>query len=266
MTHKISVINQKGGVGKTTITTNLASAVAEAGYKVLAIDMDPQGNLGSHFGLNPHELKWTLYNAILKRPYEPFGAKNPIKIIIQETDIEHLFVIPANLELSSAEIEMSGIMGRESLLREIIEPEEENYDFIFIDCPPSLGLLAMNALAASDEILIPFQTEYFALKAISQLLGVVDLVKTRKINPDLELGGLIGSLYDGRKKLHKEVVASVRERFGDQLYHTLIRSNVSLAESPSHGATIFQYAPRSIGAEDHQALAKEFLERKGLSV
>ncbi|MGK5093011.1 AAA family ATPase [Deltaproteobacteria bacterium TL4] len=261
----IAVINQKGGVGKTTVTANLAAAIAERDYATLVIDLDPQGNLTAHFGFNPEQLEWTLYNALLKRPTKEFQKPNPLEFVIHETNLPKLQVIPSNLELSSAELEMAGMMGRESLLSEILEPIDKDYDFIFIDCPPSLGLLSLNALAAANEVLIPYQTEYFALKGISQLLEVTNLVKKRKINPKLEIGGFIGSLYDGRKKLHCEVVESMQARFGSQCFETLIHSTVSLAESPSHGKTIFDYAPRSRGAQDYHALGLEFLKRRNLA-
>ena len=261
-----AVINQKGGVGKTTLTVNLAAGVAMQGYSTLAMDLDPQGNMSSHLGFNPEELEYTLYNALLQRPKGKFNVEKPLEIVVYETEVENLHAVPSNLELSSAEIEIAGMMGREALLREIIEPVAANYDFVFIDCPPSLGLLSMNALAAADEVIVPYQTEYFALKAINQLLDVVSLVKSRKINPDLEVGGYVGSLYDGRKKLHREVVASVHETFGEAAYDTLIRTNVALAESPSHGETILQYSPRSNGAQDYHKLTAEFLTKKGLEV
>lgn len=258
----IAVINQKGGVGKTTLTANLAAAVALQEKTVLMIDLDPQANLSSHFGYQPDELKWTVFNALMKRPKDPFEQEiNVLPYILQETGITHLSLAPSNLELSGAEIEMASVMGREALLKEVVEPLLERYDFIFIDCPPSLGLLSMNGLTAADQILIPFQTEYFATKGIQQLLDVVALVKRRRINPDLIVGGFIGCMFDKRKKLHQEVLSEVTGRFENQVYQTTIRNNVALAESTRQGKSIFESAPRSPGAQDYKALADEFLQR-----
>jgi chromosome partitioning protein len=246
---KIAFINQKGGVGKTTCTMNIGAGLISLGKKVLLVDLDPQAHLTYSLGIEAHELENTVYE-LLK------GDCKVKNTIIKRNGID---VLPSSLELSGAEIEFSGIAGREFLLRESLE-NIKNYDYILFDCPPSLGLLTLNALTTAQEVYIPLQTEFLALQGMSKLLNTIDIVKKR-LNKDIEITGIIATRFDNRKNLNKEVVEKIESYFGSRLFKTFIRDNVSLAEAPSFGQTIFEYKPGSYGAKDYLSLCHEIIKR-----
>ncbi|MCB9882731.1 MAG: ParA family protein [Planctomycetes bacterium] len=248
----IAIINQKGGVGKTTTTVNLGAAMALRGRKVLIIDVDPQANLTIHLGIPLGDLQHTTYSLLV-------GDSTADEAVLS-TSTANLFVLPTNIDLSGAELELVNMIGRETILRDRLEPylQEHAFDFVLLDCPPSLGLLSINALAACKEVFIPVQTEFFALHGMAKLYEVVDLVR-RRINPSLRLTGIIPSLVDKRTNLSTEVLSELKTFFSSQVFRTKIRTNVRLAEAPSHGKTIFEYAPDSVGAQDYDDLAAEIL-------
>lgn len=252
MTKVISVFNQKGGVGKTTTNINLSTYISLLGYNVLVVDADPQGNTTSGFGIDKDKLNYTLYDGIVN------GV--PGKDIIISTRFKNLKLIPADPNLAGAEIEISNLGQRELKLKNVINSINEHFDYIFIDCPPSLGLISVNALAASNSVLIPIQCEYYALEGVSQLMNTVNLVK-RGLNSKLEIEGILLTMYDGRTNLSLQVVDEVCRYFSDKVYRTIIPRNVRLAESPSHGLTIYEYDEKSKGAESYMKLAKEFIEK-----
>ncbi len=251
----ISVTNQKGGVGKSTTAINLAAGIATHGYQVLLVDMDPQGNATSGLGVDRGALTESVYDVLLKDA--------DIEDVIEPTSTLGLHVLPATIDLAAAEIELVSAMSREQRLNGALKEVIENYDFVIIDCPPSLGLLTINAFAASSELLIPIQCEYYALEGVSQLLSNIKLVQGA-LNPDLEVGGVILTMYDGRTKLSSDVAAQVREYFGDKAFETVIPRSVKLSEAPSYGEPIESYAPMSSGGIAYRQLAKEFLKRHGL--
>ncbi|MBI4564790.1 MAG: ParA family protein [Planctomycetes bacterium] len=243
---KIALVNQKGGVGKTTTAVNLSAALATLGRRVLLIDMDPQSNSTIGLGLNPHELKRTTYSVLVSG----IPAREAIRQIAP-----NLFMIPSNLDLAGAEMELSTAIGREQVLRDAMN-DISDFDFALLDCPPSLGMLNVNSLVFVDEIFIPMQCEFFALHGLSLLMRTIDLVR-RRLNPGLAVTGVIPCMYDVRKGLARETVLEIEKHFGNRVFQTRIRTNVRLAEAPSHGMTIFDYAPDSYGAEDYMALARE---------
>jgi len=251
----ISVTNQKGGVGKSTTAINLAAGIATHGYQVLLVDMDPQGNATSGLGVDRGALTESVYDVLLKDA--------DIEDVIEPTSTLGLHVLPATIDLAAAEIELVSAMSREQRLNSALKEVVENYDFVIIDCPPSLGLLTINAFAASSELFIPIQCEYYALEGVSQLLSNIKLVQGA-LNPDLEVGGVILTMYDGRTKLSSDVAAQVREYFGDKAFETVIPRSVKLSEAPSYGEPIESYAPMSSGGIAYRQLAKEFLKRQGL--
>ncbi|MFC4772452.1 ParA family protein [Enterococcus hermanniensis] len=253
MARIISVANQKGGVGKTTTTVNLGACLAYVGKKVLLIDSDAQGNATSGLGVRKPDVKQDIYDVLVNEV--------PIKETIIETSRENLSIVPATLQLAGAEIELTSMMARESRLKSALEDVDDDYDFILIDCPPSLGHLTINAFTASDAILIPVQCEYYALEGLSQLLNTVRLVQ-KHFNPELEIEGVLLTMFDARTNLGAEVVEEVRRYFQEKVYDTIIPRNVRLSEAPSHGKPIIDYDPRSKGAEVYQALAKEVLVRE----
>lgn len=253
MARIISVANQKGGVGKTTTTVNLGACLAYIGKKVLLIDSDAQGNATSGLGVRKPDVVNDIYDVLVN--------ELPIKEAILPTSRENLEIVPATLQLAGAEIELTSMMARESRLKSAIAEVKADYDFILIDCPPSLGHLTINAFTASDAILIPVQCEYYALEGLSQLLNTVRLVQ-KHFNPELEIEGVLLTMYDARTNLGAEVVAEVRKYFREKVYDTIIPRNVRLSEAPSHGMPIIDYDPRSKGAEVYQALAKEVLARE----
>lgn len=246
----IAIANQKGGVAKTTTAVNLSACIADAGKKVLLIDIDPQGNASSGLGINRFTLTKCIYDVLIN------GI--PLESIVHSTEIETLFVVPATIQLAGAEIELVSAISREVKLKKAIAPIRDDYDYIFIDCPPSLGLLTLNALTAADTILIPIQCEYYALEGLGQLMNTINLVK-KHLNPALEIEGVLLTMFDARTNLAIEVVDEVKEYFKDKVYSTIIPRNVRLSEAPSHGKPIIIYDPRSRGAEVYKELAEEII-------
>ena len=248
----IAIFNQKGGVGKTTTNINLAACLAIKGKKVLILDIDPQGNTTSGVGVSKKTLENTVYNILVDEDFDPKEA-------IINTSVKNLDLIPASVDLAGAEVELVQIEGRERALKNGLDKIKDEYDYIFIDCPPSLGLLTINSLAAVDSVLIPIQCEFYALEGVSQLVSTIDLVK-KSLNPSLEIQGVILSMFDGRTNLSAQVVQEVKKYFGGKVYSTVIPRNVRLAEAPSFGLPITEYDPRSKGAEAYTEFAEEFLE------
>ena len=240
---KIALVNQKGGVGKTTTAVNLAAALARLDRKVLLIDLDPQSNATISLGVPAHEQHCTSYSLLTGKPIEPIWLE------------KNLALIPSNIELSGAEMELAGVIGRETILRDALDGIE-GYDFILLDCSPSLGLLSINALTFVEEVLVPLQCEFLALHGISLLMHTIELVQKR-LNPGLKLAGVVACMYDVRNRLARETVEEIQNFFKDKVYRTRIRTNVRLAEAPSHGKSIFEYAPESKGAEDYFLLGRE---------
>lgn len=251
----IAIFNQKGGVGKTTTNINLGACLAMKGKKVLILDIDPQGNTTSGIGIKKKTLDYTVYDLLIDDNFDTRSAIIP-------TAIEGLDIIPASVDLAGAEIELVQIDGREKRLKNAIDKVRDSYDYIFIDCPPSLGLLTINSLTAVESVLIPLQCEFYALEGVSQLMNTIELVK-RGLNPELEIEGVILSMFDGRTNLSAQVVQEVKRYFGDKVYSTVIPRNIRLAEAPGYGMAITQYDPKSKGAEAYIEFADEFLEREG---
>ncbi len=252
MSRIFAVANQKGGVGKTTTAVNLATCFALAGQKVLVVDFDPQGQATSGLGLEKNNLPRTIYSCL-------FNLSAPAELI-QETGIQNLRVIPANIDLAGAEIELVEVSQREDRLRRILENVRKRFDFILIDCPPSLGILTVNALVAADSIIIPVQCEYYALEGLSQLVKSINLVQAG-LNPHLSIEGVVLTMNDIRTNLSQQVINEVRNFFQDKVFRTVIPRNVRLAEAPSFGQSIIQYDIRSTGAEAYTRLAREILSR-----
>lgn len=252
MSRTIAIANQKGGVGKTTTAINLSACLAETGQKVLAIDFDPQGNATSGLGFEKGYMDKTVYELLS-------GECTIEECVVTEVQ-ENLDVLPSDVDLAGAEIELLDEPEKESLLRKELEKIRDNYDYIIIDCPPSLNLLTINALTASDTVLVPIQCEYYALEGLSQILQTVDLVK-KKLNPKLELEGVVFTMYDARTNLSLEVVENVKNHLNRTIYKTIIPRNVRLAEAPSHGMPINLYDSRSAGAESYRMLAAEVISR-----
>ncbi|MBD8916063.1 MAG: AAA family ATPase [Lachnospiraceae bacterium] len=250
----IAIANQKGGVGKTTTSINLSACLAELGKKVLVIDLDPQGNTTSGFGIDKEEMDNTVYELML-------GECSIRESMTQVENIEHLSLIPSNVNLAGAEIELLGINEKEYILKNAVDYIRDDYDFIIIDCPPSLNMLTVNAMTTADSILVPIQCEYYALEGISQLIHTIDLVQER-LNPNLKIDGVVFTMYDARTNLSSDVVDTVKENLNATVYQTIIPRNVRLAEAPSHGLPINLYDAKSSGAESYRNLAKEIIERK----
>ena len=255
----IAFANQKGGVGKTTTCINLASCLGLQGYKVLVIDMDPQGNASSGLGIEKSKANKSIYDIIVDR------ADPTDNSIYQRTKIHTVRVLPSNLDLAGAEVELAGVSKRrEFVVKDKLSVIKNKFDFIFIDCPPSLGLLTINALTFSNSVLIPIQCEFFALEGLAQLMNTVKLVK-KHLNPDLDIDGVVLTLYDNRNNLSRQVTEEVAKFFGKKLYHTAIPRNIRLAEAPSHGLPVALYDKSCSGTKAYTALTKEFMTRHKLS-
>lgn len=248
----IAIANQKGGVGKTTTTINLAACLAEIGKRVLVIDLDPQGNTTSGLGIEKEEMENTVYELIL--------GDASIRQSMHKTSIENLCILPSNVNLAGAEIELLNVDDKEYILRNEIDYVADDFDYILIDCPPSLNMLTVNAMTTAKSVLVPIQCEYYALEGLSQLMHTIRLVQER-LNPELDIDGIVFTMYDGRTNLSSQVVDNVKENVDVKIYNTVIPRNIRLAEAPSHGLPITVYEPKSAGAESYRQLAQEVMKR-----
>ena len=252
----IAIANQKGGVGKTTTTINLSACLAEKGKKVLAIDLDPQGNTTSGLGIEKENVENSVYELML--------GQCSIREITIKTEIENLYILPSNVNLAGAEIELIGVNEREYILKNEVDYIKDNFDFIIIDCPPSLNMLTINAMTTANTVLVPIQCEYYALEGLSQLIYTINLVQER-LNPELQMEGIVFTMYDARTNLSLQVVENVKNNLNTtNIYKTIIPRNIRLAEAPSHGKPINLYDKKSTGAESYRLLAEEVIERKDI--
>lgn len=250
MVKVIAIANQKGGVGKTTTAVNLAACLAQKGRKVLMLDEDPQGNATSGLGFDKRDIKKCVYDTLINDV--------PMKDVLLHSDYKNLDVIPATIQLAGAEIELVSLMNREGRLKNALERVKHDYDYVLIDCPPSLGLLTINALTAANSVLVPIQCEFYALEGVSQLMNTIKLVQ-RNLNPALKLEGVLMTMFDQRTNLSSDVVGEVRKYFNTKMYNTIIPRNVRLSEAPSHGQPVIVYDPKSKGAQVYSELAQEVL-------
>jgi len=247
----IAIANQKGGVGKTTTSVNLSACLADLGKRVLLVDLDPQGNSTSGFGFDKTKIKQSVYDVLVNDV--------PIEGVILQTKVENLMLLPATIQLAGAEIELVSIMSRETKLKRVLDKVKYSYDYVIIDCPPSLGLLTINSLTAANSVLVPIQCEFYALEGLSQLMNTITLVQ-KNLNPALSLEGVVLTMFDARTNLSIQVVDEVKNHFRHKVYQTIIPRNVRLSEAPSHGQPITRYDPKSKGAEVYTDLAKEVID------
>lgn len=255
----IAIANQKGGVGKTTTAINLAASLAVYEYKVLVVDVDPQANATSGLGFDPRNVRQTIYDVIT-------GQVSSLRdCVLKVADFQTLYLVPAHIDLVGAEVDMINLPRREYRIREAIEPIRQEYDFILLDCAPSLGLITVNAMVGADSVLIPVQCEYFALEGLGKLLNTIKIVQQR-LNPALSIEGILLTMYDARLRLSKQVVEEVQRHFGSVVFHTVIQRNTRLSEAPSYGKPVIRYDVHSRGAVDHLNLAKELLERNEMPI
>jgi len=247
----IALANQKGGVGKTTTAVNLSASLAELGHRVLVLDLDPQGNATTGLGVSPRELEHSVYDVLMK--------DEPIENVIEATIVANLFLCPATIDLAGAEIELVSAFSRELRLRRALDGVRDDFDYVIIDCPPSLGLLTINALSAANAVMVPIQCEYYALEGLSQLFRNVGLIQA-SLNPELTIDYVVMTMYDARTNLAAQVAEEVRNHFHQQVYQVVIPRTVRLSEAPSHGQPILHYDPKSRGAEGYQKLAQEVMQ------
>ncbi len=248
----LALANQKGGVGKTTSAINLSAALAKAGKHVLLIDADPQANASSGLGVDIRDIKYTIYECMINAV--------PAEKAIRTTTCRNLDILPSHIDLVGAEIEMIHLEQKETIIRRMIEPVKDKYDYVIIDCSPSLGLITINALTAADSVIIPVQCEYFALEGISKLLNTIKIIKSN-LNPHLQIEGFLMTMYDKRLRLSNQVYEEVKKHFGPLVFNAVISRNVRLSEAPSHGVSILDYDPTSTGALNYSELAKEIIAR-----
>lgn len=248
----ISFSNQKGGVGKTTTCVNMAAYLAQAGKRVLLVDLDPQGNATTGLGFSKGALKKSVYNVIIE--------DEAVKDNVLETELDGLFLLPANIDLAGAEVDLVYKKNRDKVLRAALTPVKDAFDYILIDCPPSLGLLTINALTAADSAIIPIQSEYYALEGLSQLMNTISLVR-QHLNKSLKVEGVVLTMYDGRSLISKQIAAEIKKYFSKKLYEIVIPRNIRLSEAPSHGKPILLHDPKCMGARAYAALTEEFLKK-----
>lgn len=250
----IAFSNQKGGVGKTTTCVNMTAYLAEMGYKCLIVDLDPQGNATTGLGFVKSEIKSSVYNAMIDDA--------PLENVVLKTEVNNLDILPSNIDLAGAEVELVYVKSREHVLKRALDRVKSSYDFITIDCPPSLGLLTINALAGADAVMIPIQSEYYALEGLSQLMNTIKLVK-KHLNPNLNIEGVVLTMKDNRAIISRQISEEIKKYFGKRVYETVIPRNIRLAEAPSYGKPIMYHDTKCSGAKAYLALTKEFLERQG---